>query len=414
VRNLFERTADVGFLATDDVIRAFCAADDDTRAGLAGAMRARLADDVPLERSTDPLIAEAVGSHTWRERFAPTDLVAGRREFETADGYDNGVSAMVALRLGPHDRRRSTLSEEALIVAPVRQRAPTLELGVLQVGGNRCALPADLLMQAVSHRGLVRAPSSLSHSVGMLEIQAEGASRMIQVICVRRLFGVNDPSRHGDGVVLVVRSERDPRMPALGLRVDDVLSVLEVEEARMQEVPLAGREACVTGIVDCELAAVAGKPQHDALVQVRDVQALFVLARRPARQCHRAPGGGCRELRRRLPRAEAEATGAGRQGLRRAVLSAPGGRSVTPRAPARGGTAARDARRFVPNSTSRFPPDRNRRPDPWLKHSSSPPRAPRAARRAAACPAGTPSTSPPRCSTRSSTAAASTRRSSRT
>ena len=78
MRNLFERTADVGFLATDDVIRAFCAADDDTRAGLAGAMRARLADDVPLERSTDPLIAEAVGSHTWRERFAPTDLVAGR------------------------------------------------------------------------------------------------------------------------------------------------------------------------------------------------------------------------------------------------------------------------------------------------------------------------------------------------
>ena len=52
---------------------------------------------------------------------------------------------------------------------------------------------------------------------------------------------VNDPSRHGDGVVLRVRSERDPRMPALGLRVDDVLSVLEVEASRMQEAPLAGR-----------------------------------------------------------------------------------------------------------------------------------------------------------------------------
>ncbi len=203
---------------------------------------------------------------------------SGYREFKTDDGYDNGVRAVVALRLGPHDRRRRTLSEEALIVAPVKSRVATHEFGVFQVGGNRYALPADLLMQAVSHRGLVRAPSSLSHSVGMLEVQAEGSSRMIQVICARRLFGVNYPSRHGDGVVLVLRSERDPRMPALGLRVDDVLSVLEVENTRMQEAPLAGREACVIGIVDCELVTPAGKPPRNALVQVLDVAAMYTLA----------------------------------------------------------------------------------------------------------------------------------------
>jgi chemotaxis signal transduction protein len=212
---------------------------------------------------------------SWACARAPA---SGYREFKTDDGYDNGVHAVVALRLGPHDRRRRTLSEEALIVAPVKSRVATHEFGVFQVGGNRYALPADLLMQAVSHRGLVRAPSSLSHSVGMLEVQAEGSSRMIQVICARRLFGVTYPSRHGDGVVLVLRSERDPRMPALGLRVDDVLSVLEVENTRMQEAPLAGREACVIGIVDCELVTPAGKPPRHALVQVLDVAALYTLA----------------------------------------------------------------------------------------------------------------------------------------
>lgn len=44
VRNLFERTADVGFLAIDDSVRAFCAAPADARAAQQTAMRERLAD----------------------------------------------------------------------------------------------------------------------------------------------------------------------------------------------------------------------------------------------------------------------------------------------------------------------------------------------------------------------------------
>ena len=63
----------------------------------------------------------------------------------------------------------------------------------------------------------------------------------------------------------------------IGLRVDDVLSVLEVEAHRVQEAPPAARVAggCVEGIVDCELAVRAGEPPRRALVQVLEVQALL-------------------------------------------------------------------------------------------------------------------------------------------
>jgi len=99
VRNLFERTADVGFLATDDVLRDFCAADPDTRAARRDGFRRRLAeyrakytvyDDIivldpegsVLARlsdggpavTTDPVVAQAVGAHGFAERYGATDL----------------------------------------------------------------------------------------------------------------------------------------------------------------------------------------------------------------------------------------------------------------------------------------------------------------------------------------------------
>jgi chemotaxis signal transduction protein len=204
----------------------------------------------------------------------------GYREFKASDGYDNGVQAVVGLRLGPTDRRRRTLADEALVVAPVVNRETMIELGVFQVGGGRYGLPAEQLLQAVSQSGLRRAPSALTHSVGLLEVQTEAGAQMIQVICARRLFGVNYPARHGDGVVLVMRSQRSPHLPGIGLRVDDVLSVLEVEAKRVHEAPAAARGAgaYISGLVDCDLVIPAGQPARRALVQVVDPQALIAFA----------------------------------------------------------------------------------------------------------------------------------------
>ena len=100
-RNLYERTADVSFLATDaDIVHFLCHPRPD-----AAAMRERLAayranytvyQDIlildpngnvrvqldtrrPVRRSCDPLIAQALASHEYVEAFGQTDLVLDGR-----------------------------------------------------------------------------------------------------------------------------------------------------------------------------------------------------------------------------------------------------------------------------------------------------------------------------------------------
>jgi len=104
-RNLFERTADVGFLATDDVIRDFCASAPEARAGLAAGLRTHLQeyrdkysvydDIIVLDRaggillrldeaaglaaSGDGIVPAAAAARGYVERFGASDLAAGAR-----------------------------------------------------------------------------------------------------------------------------------------------------------------------------------------------------------------------------------------------------------------------------------------------------------------------------------------------
>lgn len=122
VRNLFERTADVGFLATDRALCDFLAGEQDdgdadaVRARLrayrekytvydnillldpAGQVRAQIDDQLPVRRSSDPLIAEALATNGFVETFRATDLRPGRRHaliyarrMQAADGRVVGV-----------------------------------------------------------------------------------------------------------------------------------------------------------------------------------------------------------------------------------------------------------------------------------------------------------------------------------
>ncbi|WPB55242.1 chemotaxis protein CheW [Xylophilus sp. GOD-11R] len=100
VRNLFERTADVGFLATDRVLCEFLAADPDDADARREEVRRRLQeyrskytvyDEIllldtqgrvmvqvdagsPVTQSADPLVAETLASESYVETFRATDL----------------------------------------------------------------------------------------------------------------------------------------------------------------------------------------------------------------------------------------------------------------------------------------------------------------------------------------------------
>ncbi len=99
VRNLYERTADVGFLATDLDLRLFVAGLSDNRGDIIARLReyrnkytvyddillldaqgnvlAQIDEESPVEGSRDPLVAQTLASDTYVETFRTTDLRPG-------------------------------------------------------------------------------------------------------------------------------------------------------------------------------------------------------------------------------------------------------------------------------------------------------------------------------------------------
>ena len=162
VRNLFERTADVGFLATDPALRAFVAGQD----GDADAIRQRLHEyrakytvyndilltdtqgrvlvqldtSTPLTHSQDPLIAATLAADGFVETFRATDLRPGQtqaliysqRLLHPASGAVIGVLCL-SFDFGP---------EMAGIFRSHRDRAGRVNLLLLD-GENRVIASAD-------------------------------------------------------------------------------------------------------------------------------------------------------------------------------------------------------------------------------------------------------------------------------
>lgn len=124
-------------------------------------------------------------------------------------------------------------------------------------------------METVSKRGLVRTPGAAGRALGLLEVSSERRTRLIPVICARRQFSVSYPPRASDGAVLVLRSPEIEELPVLGLKVDDVITVLECAEEALHPVPpgLPQHSPWVEQLVDVDAQRVGG-PAARVLVQV--------------------------------------------------------------------------------------------------------------------------------------------------
>ncbi|MFZ6774876.1 chemotaxis protein CheW [Undibacterium sp. SXout7W] len=102
VRNLYERTADVGFLATDKELCSFVAGLHDNQEKIRARLRAyrnkytvydeiilldthgnvlvQIDESTPIEGSTDPLITQTLTSHSYVETFRASDLRPGKQK----------------------------------------------------------------------------------------------------------------------------------------------------------------------------------------------------------------------------------------------------------------------------------------------------------------------------------------------
>ena len=267
---LGERVGVAAFV--DEHARVLCATDSAWTTGTT----------VPL--ATDAAITSHDGAHWAVARVAGS----GYREFKSSDGYRNGVSAVIALRLGPVDQRVTTsLDVTGVTVNDLAhsrgQRSGMREYALAQVGASHYALPAEAVLEAVAPRALVRAPNAHPHVRGLIEVQHAGRSHVIQVISARALLGLPTKSRATDGVAVVIRSPHQADKPALALWVDDVMTVFEADPLQVQEAPASVRQhsPLVTGMLSVNLLSSATK--HAALVQLLSPEALVALVTAAAR-----------------------------------------------------------------------------------------------------------------------------------
>ncbi|MDO9315511.1 MAG: chemotaxis protein CheW [Burkholderiaceae bacterium] len=236
-----------------------------------GTVLAATGDAAIESAAVDPKAGIAVLEHAGAHYACARVRAGGYREFKKGDGYDNGVHAVVALRLGSNERRQTALSDKQIISGPLRDRAQALEAAVFQVGSMRCALPVSALMEAISQKGLVRTPNADGVTLGLLEAKSAQGPQLVRVMCARRLFNIPYPARSTDGIVLILRSPNRPGMPALGLRVDDVLAVVEFDRDDLQETPLGLKSFApwVAGMLRREMSTAEGN--EPVLVQWLDV-----------------------------------------------------------------------------------------------------------------------------------------------
>ncbi len=180
----------------------------------------------------------------------------GYREFKLSDGYDNGVHVIVGLRLGAFERRKLNFGDLEFVAPQPSSRGDSVEMAIFQVGALLYALPATVVAEAIARHNLVRTPSIGGATLGMVEV----GSRLVRVVCARQLFGVTHEARKTDGVVLVLRPGGPDSTLSIGLRVDEVLSVIEASPAMVHPAPpgLKTFSPWVSALIDCQTLGPEG------------------------------------------------------------------------------------------------------------------------------------------------------------
>ncbi|MDT7835617.1 chemotaxis protein CheW [Aquabacterium sp. OR-4] len=197
----------------------------------------------------------------------------GYREFKQHDGYEHGVQVVVALRLGPVERRRGQQHEVNLQALPTTRRSEQREYALFSVGAGRFALPAGLLIEARPRTGLVNARMGMADMAGLLEVPDQRSSRVVPVLNMRAMLGVHYAPRAADGVVLVLGTHAQPGRPSLGLLVDDVSAVLDIGPEHLQPVPpgMGMRSTLLGGLLRLGCGQADG---GEVLVQLLNAEAL--------------------------------------------------------------------------------------------------------------------------------------------
>jgi chemotaxis signal transduction protein len=125
---------------------------------------------------------------------------------------------------------------------------------------------------------MVRVVQGGPHVVGMLEVAGPDGAQVVPVLCARKLFGIHYPARTTDGTVLVMADPARAGVPLYAFRVDDVISVVDVDERHIQPAP-QGLKAHSRWLDAMVRLCTSGDDASEVLAQLLDPDGLATLVR---------------------------------------------------------------------------------------------------------------------------------------
>lgn len=171
----------------------------------------------------------------------------GYREYGRAGGGDPAVAVRVALPLGPLAAASSVTDAVLHLPAGLGRESTAVELAVFRVGADWYALPGSLVEEAHAERRRVQTPGDAAAS-GLMEVGPPSARYLVRVVDAAPLLGQGPVAPAAGGTVLVLRDDPAAVQGVLGLRVDEVMTVLDVPAAALQALP-GGEVGLVTHLL---------------------------------------------------------------------------------------------------------------------------------------------------------------------
>lgn len=128
----------------------------------------------------------------------------------------------------------ATRSVDAAGETGAEESSDTLELVSFAVDGQEYALPIDRVREIVQvPEQFTSVPNAASRVLGVMDLRG----RLLPVISLRRIFGLEVPGILPTQRIAVVTTEREGREQVFGVRVDQVREVLRVSTALVDPLP---------------------------------------------------------------------------------------------------------------------------------------------------------------------------------
>lgn len=153
----------------------------------------------------------------------------GYREYKNSNDYSNDIISFVFVPLGEKVVNEKNPPERATLYSQNQAKGDVIELATFFAANKMYAITAPEVIEAIESVGLTQLPGAKSYLAGTISFNGN----VIPVIKLSYLFGTGDGASRAEDQIIITKTNRG----IIGLIVDDLDSVPEIESDRFEDVP---------------------------------------------------------------------------------------------------------------------------------------------------------------------------------